>query len=55
MTGRHETDEPTTPDLHQQWAQQGLDGALEEISDLVGAYVTIADHGAPSPAEGGSS
>lgn len=44
MTARRCSDaEPTTPDLHEQWAASRLDGAVEELVDLVGAYFTTAE------------
>lgn len=49
---RREPAEPTTPDLHEQWAASGLDSSLEELSDLLGVFFTIAEDPDSSPAVG---
>ncbi|MEU7031485.1 hypothetical protein AB0A60_32915 [Streptomyces sp. NPDC046275] len=38
---RREPTEPTTPDLHDQWAADQLDSSLEQLSDLLGAFFTV--------------
>ncbi|MDV5143279.1 hypothetical protein R1T08_02870 [Streptomyces sp. SBC-4] len=40
---RREPAEPTTPHLHDQWAASRLDDALEDLADLVGAFLTTAE------------
>ncbi|MGW6388935.1 hypothetical protein ACWFR1_00220 [Streptomyces sp. NPDC055103] len=45
---RREPAEPTTPDLHDQWAAARLDSSLEELTDLFGAYFTIEPPESPN-------
>lgn len=40
---RHDAAEPTTPDLHDQWAADRLDAAAEDLADLVGAFFTVTE------------
>ncbi|MFI8769425.1 hypothetical protein ACIGN6_31600 [Streptomyces sp. NPDC053792] len=40
---RRDSAEPTTPDLHDQWAADRLDLAEEVLVDLVGAFFAAAE------------
>ncbi|MFB7356093.1 hypothetical protein [Streptomyces gardneri] len=50
MTARRRSDaEPTTPDLHDQWAAGRLEAATEELVDLVGAFFTAPESNPSDP------